>query len=95
MLDPKFNSFAFQLRKTIYTLKQAPKQWPEKFKNFVLTLGIALSNADFCVFLRDNKSGRVFILVYVDHFIIATSNSEIRNELELSLAKEFEIAILG
>jgi hypothetical protein len=41
-----------RLIKSLYGLRQAPKQWHEKFDNTLTTAGFAVNEADTCVYYR-------------------------------------------
>jgi hypothetical protein len=41
-----------KLLKSLYSLKQAPKQWHEKFDRTLTSAGFAMNKADKCVYYR-------------------------------------------
>nr|KAJ0184776.1 hypothetical protein LSAT_V11C900459110 [Lactuca sativa] len=47
-----------KLKKSLYGLKQAPKQWYQKFDDVVLSNGFALNQADKCVYIKFDTSGK-------------------------------------
>ncbi|GKE66334.1 zinc finger, CCHC-type containing protein [Tanacetum coccineum] len=60
-----------KLIKSLYGLKQAPKQWHQKFDKVVLTNGYLLIQADKCIYIKFDESGkRVIICLYVDEMLI-------------------------
>ena len=60
-----------KLIKSLYRLKQAPKQWHQKFDEVVLSNGYLLNQADKCVYRKFDKSGKgVIICLYVDNMMI-------------------------
>ncbi|KAL0324640.1 UNVERIFIED_CONTAM: Retrovirus-related Pol polyprotein from transposon TNT 1-94 [Sesamum calycinum] len=74
-----------KLVKSWYGLKQAPKQWHQKFDEVVLSCGYHLNQSDKCVYNKfDNFGNGVIICLYVDDmFIFGTS------EQQVDLTKEF------
>lgn len=90
--DAKSN--VLKLQKPIYELKQAQKQWHEKFKQYIHTLASKKSNVDPCLFLKDTPNGRVLILIYVDDFIIDSPKKEVTNYFESKFKKELKITDL-
>ncbi|GJZ85618.1 zinc finger, CCHC-type containing protein [Tanacetum coccineum] len=46
-----------KLIKSLYRLKQAPKQWHQKFDEVVLSNGYLLNQADKCVYRKFDESG--------------------------------------
>ncbi|GKA61804.1 zinc finger, CCHC-type containing protein [Tanacetum coccineum] len=60
-----------KLIKSLYRLKQAPKQWHQKFDEVVLSNGYLLNQADKCVYSKFDASGKgVIICLYVDDMMI-------------------------
>ncbi|CAI7812795.1 unnamed protein product [Closterium sp. NIES-53] len=60
------------LRRPVYGLRQAPREWHETLRTTLAALGFAPSTADPSLFLRtDNLLPPFYILVYVDHFASA------------------------
>ncbi|GKC46720.1 zinc finger, CCHC-type containing protein [Tanacetum coccineum] len=60
-----------KLIKSLYRLKQAPKQWHQKFDEVVLSNGYLPNKADKCVYRKfDESSKGVIICLYVDDMLI-------------------------
>ncbi|GKC81201.1 zinc finger, CCHC-type containing protein, partial [Tanacetum coccineum] len=60
-----------KLIKSLFGLKQAPKQWHQKFDEVVLFGGYLLNQADKCVYSKFDESGKgVIICLYVDDILI-------------------------
>nr|GEX95856.1 zinc finger, CCHC-type [Tanacetum cinerariifolium] len=58
---------ACKLVKSLYELKQAPKQWHQKFDEVVLSSGFHLNQSDKCVYSKFDSSGKgVIISLYID-----------------------------
>jgi hypothetical protein len=67
---PGYLASRYKLRKALYGLKQAHKAWNVKLVWDLRRLGfVELANAP-CVFMLKTDEGSVYILVYVDDFII-------------------------
>ncbi|CAI5473998.1 unnamed protein product [Closterium sp. Yama58-4] len=67
----------WSLRRPVYGLRQAPREWHETLRTTLLTLGFAPSFAYSPLFLRTDTSLLPFyILVYVDDFVFATADTE-------------------
>ena len=50
-----------KLLKSLYGLKQTPKQWDEKFATTLTSVGFAINEADSCVYYR---RGGAILLYY-------------------------------
>ena len=59
-----------KLVKSLYGLKQASKQWHEKFDNVMITNRFKINKCDKCVYIKDTKNGYVILCLYVDDMII-------------------------
>ena len=57
-----------KLKKSLYALKQAPRQWYKKFDPFMMSHGYNRTTSDHCVFTSkffdDNFT---ILLLYIDH----------------------------
>ena len=69
-----------KLNKSLYELKQSPRQWYRKFDNFMLVNGYTSSIYDSCVYLkRFNVGEMIYLLLCVDDMLIACrDNNEIK-----------------
>jgi len=80
-----------RLLKSLYDLKQAPKQWHEKFEKTLTSAGFAINESDTCVFYRYGGGKGVILCLYVDDdiLIFGTSIDEI-NDVKLFLSQNFD-----
>lgn len=84
-----------KLRKSLYGLKQASRNWYKKFTSFLKSLGFKQSVADHSLFVFKKEEVFIVALIYVDDVIIA-GNDEIKiQEIKGRLDKEFSIKDLG
>ena len=60
----------FKLLKSLYGLKQEPKQWHEKFNETLLVDGFSSSDVDRCVYTKFVNDDHVIICLYVDDMLI-------------------------
>ncbi|KAJ0838106.1 putative RNA-directed DNA polymerase [Helianthus annuus] len=84
-----------RLRKSLYGLKQASRNWYQKFTSALLTLGYHQSKADHSLFTYKTKDTFVVALIYVDDVIIVGNNSTKIQQTKLSLNEQFSIKDLG
>ncbi|CAI7878894.1 unnamed protein product [Closterium sp. NIES-53] len=65
------------LRRPVYGLRQAPREWHDTLRTTLAALGFAPSTADPSLFLRTNTTLLPFyVLVYVDDLVFATADTE-------------------
>ncbi|GJS51409.1 zinc finger, CCHC-type containing protein [Tanacetum coccineum] len=74
-----------KLIKSLYGLKQEPKQWHQKFDKVVLSNGCLLNQADKCIYSKFDEFGKgVIIYLYVDDMLIFGTD-----QVQVDLTKEF------
>ncbi|CAI5511392.1 unnamed protein product [Closterium sp. Naga37s-1] len=67
----------WSLRRPVYGLHQAPREWHDTLRTTLAALGFAPSTADPSLFLRtDTSLPPFYILVYVDDLVFATADTE-------------------
>ncbi|CAI7876872.1 unnamed protein product [Closterium sp. NIES-54] len=67
----------WSLRRPVYGLRQAPREWHDTLRTTLAALGFALSTADPSLFLRTDATLLPFyVLVYVDDLVFATADME-------------------
>ncbi|CAI7932478.1 unnamed protein product [Closterium sp. NIES-54] len=77
----------WSLRRPVYGLRQAPREWNDTLRTTLAALGFAPSTADPSLFLRTDMSLPPFyILVYVDDLVFASTDTEalalVKSELQ-------------
>ncbi|GJV74865.1 zinc finger, CCHC-type containing protein [Tanacetum coccineum] len=74
-----------KLIKSLYELKQTPKQWHQKFDEVVLSNGYFTYQDDKCVYSKFDESGKgVIICLYVDDMLIFGTD-----QVQVDMTKEF------
>ncbi|CAI7888171.1 unnamed protein product [Closterium sp. NIES-54] len=77
----------WSLRRPVYGLRQAPREWHDTLRTTVAARGFTPSTADPSQFLRtDTSLPPFYVLVYVDDLIFATADTEaltlVKSELQ-------------
>ncbi len=57
------------LKKTLYGLKQSPREWNEVVDNFMIKQRFVKSTADPCIYSRNEDNKRIIVGVYVDDIV--------------------------
>lgn len=84
------------LKKSLYGLKQSPRQWYKRFDSFMINHDYSRSNYDSCVYFRNLSNGSyLYLLLYVDDMLIAANNMSEISKLKSQLNSEFEMKDLG
>ncbi|CAI5942415.1 unnamed protein product [Closterium sp. NIES-65] len=86
----------WSLRRPVYGLRQAPREWHDTLRTTLATLGFTPSTADPSLFLRsDNSLPLFYILVYVDNLVFATADTEVLALVKSELQKRHTCTDLG
>ncbi|CAI7843973.1 unnamed protein product [Closterium sp. NIES-54] len=86
----------WSLRRPVYGLRQAPREWPDTLRTTLAALGFAPSTADPSLFLRtDATLPPFYVLVYVDALIFATAYTEALAHVKSKLQKRHMCTDLG
>ncbi|MBW0493743.1 hypothetical protein O181_033458 [Austropuccinia psidii MF-1] len=80
--------YVLKCKKSLYGLKQAARSWYQTLKNWLIGYGFITSNADPCLFIRN----QTILFSWVDDILVAGNDSiQIINELK----SDFKIKDLG
>jgi hypothetical protein len=84
-----------KLNKAIYVLKQTPRAWFSRLSDKLKSLRFTTSKADSSLFFYSDRSCTIFVLVYMDDIVVASSSMKYTNALIRKLNQEFAIKDLG
>nr|GEW63416.1 zinc finger, CCHC-type [Tanacetum cinerariifolium] len=85
-----------KLIKSLYGLKQALKQWHQKFDEVVLLSGFHLNQSDKCVYSKFDDSGKgVIICLYVDNMLIFSTDQNQVDKTKKFLSSRFSMKDKG
>ena len=93
--DPTKPQFVYKLDKALYGLKQAPRAWFARLSKKLTDLGFSGSKANTLLFFLNRGDVTIFVLVYVDDIIIASSSERATAALLQDLKGEFALKDLG
>ncbi|KAI5349105.1 hypothetical protein L3X38_001992 [Prunus dulcis] len=94
-IDPIRPSYVCKLHKALYGLKQAPRPWFHHFSTFLLFVGFIRSQANTSLFIFQQASHTVFLLLYVDDIVVAGSDSTHLQQFISLLGGHFDIKDLS
>lgn len=73
-IDHTRPSHVCKLKRALYGLKQSPRMWFHRLKEFLLSMGFLGSLSDPSLFVYKDHDKLVYILVYVDDIIVTGSD---------------------
>ncbi|CAI7884070.1 unnamed protein product [Closterium sp. NIES-53] len=86
----------WSLRRPIYGLRQAPREWQDTTRTTLAALGFAPATADPSMFLRtDTLLSPFYVLVYVDDLVFAAADTEALTLVKSELQKRHTCTDLG
>ena len=94
-VDPEKKDLVCKLKRSLYGLKQSPRQWYKRFDSFMTKLNFTRSRFDSCVYLKKSSVSPIYLLLYVDDILIAAKNAAEIQNIKVMLSKEFEMKDLG
>uniref|UniRef100_A0A5S6QSI6 Reverse transcriptase Ty1/copia-type domain-containing protein n=1 Tax=Trichuris muris TaxID=70415 RepID=A0A5S6QSI6_TRIMR len=85
-----------KLKKAIYALKQAGRQWYRKLDHKLRSFGMKPLNADPCIYMVPERNGILKLLVvYVDDTFLLSNDPTWIRTITAELAKQFKLRDLG
>jgi hypothetical protein len=84
-----------KLTKSLCGLKQAPKQWHEKFDVALISAGFSVNEADRCVYYHHGGGQGVILCLYVDDILIFETSLDVINEVKTFLCQSFNMKDMG
>ena len=83
------NSLVCKLRRSLYGLKQAGREWGLLLTSFLVSWGFVRSTIDVCLYTYRSGNLVLWVLVYVDDILIADNCSTLRARFVADISKRF------
>lgn len=84
-----------RLQRSIYGLRQSARCWNRRLDEVLLKSGFKAAVADPCLYVGNSGNTKVFLVVYVDDILVASTNESELEKVCSSLEAEFELTSLG
>ena len=84
-----------RLKKSIYGLKQASRQWYLKFDETIRKFGFKENEEDNCIYAKFRNGKFIFLILYVDDILLASSDVGLLLETKKLLSSNFDMKDLG
>ena len=83
--------YVCKLQRSLYGLKQSPRMWNKTIDDFMLGLKFKKCDSDHCVYMKRDDQDMIFVALYVDDLILASSTSKMLQETKQALNRRFEM----
>jgi len=81
----------YRMKKSIYGLKQASRQWYLKFDGTIRKFGFKENLEDNCVYAKFKNEKYIFLVLYVDDILLACSDVNLLLETKKFLSSNFNM----
>jgi len=93
--DEKKPNHVYKLKKALFGLKQAPRAWFERLRNFFISKGFIMGKVDTTLFTKKIGNDLFIVQIYVDDIIFGSTDEDYCKEFGDMMAKEFEMSMIG
>ncbi|GJX65311.1 retrotransposon protein, putative, ty1-copia subclass [Tanacetum coccineum] len=94
-LNPKFSNRVCKLKRSIYGLKQASRQWNKRFDDEIKKFGFSQNHDEPCVYMKASGSYVTFLILYVNDILIMGNNIPMLQDVKSYLGICFAMKDLG
>jgi hypothetical protein len=92
---PGKEDYLCRLKKSLYGLKQSPRQWYKRFDSFMISNDFQRSQYDSCIYLKFVNGSPTYLLLYIDDMLIVAKSMKEIAALKAQLSHEFDMKDLG
>jgi hypothetical protein len=86
--DEKKPNHVYKLRKALYSLKQAPRAWYERLRDFLLSEGFIMGKVDTTLFTKKIENDLFVLQIFVDDIIFGSTNQKFCEVFRKMMANE-------
>nr|GEU72224.1 retrotransposon protein, putative, Ty1-copia subclass [Tanacetum cinerariifolium] len=94
-VNPKYPNRVCKLKRSIYGLKQASRQWNKRFDDEIKKFGFTQDRDEPCVYLKASGSNITFLILYLDDILIMGNNISMLQSVKSYLGRCFAMKDLG
>ncbi|TPX38764.1 DNA-directed DNA polymerase [Synchytrium endobioticum] len=81
-----------RLKKALYGLKEAPKEWHETLKGWMLNNGFTVLRSDELIYIKRSEDEFIVVLVHVDDMLVGSRGVGSLNKLIDTLRESFDLS---
>nr|GEW77748.1 putative retrotransposon protein [Tanacetum cinerariifolium] len=91
----KYPNRVCKIKRSIYGLKQASRQWNKRFDDEIKKFSFTQNRDEPCVYLKASGSNITFLILYVDDILIMGNNIPMLQDVKSYLERCFAMKDLG
>lgn len=96
LCDLRSGGSVCRLKRSLYGLKQAGRQWNIRLDEQLKYMGLQASLNEPCLYFKNiDSQTKLFVLVYVDDILVASQRGECIEDFKKELATKFELKDYG
>ena len=84
-----------KLKKSLYDLRQSPKNWFGTMDDHLSKIGFRSLKLDLCVYVFEDKTSTAILTLYMDNILLLGNNKQLLGKLKKKLMDRFEMTDLG
>jgi hypothetical protein len=84
-----------KLKKSLYGLKQASRQWYIKFDEVIRSFDFTENKVDNCIYVKFKGKDFTILVLYIDDILLASSYKNMLYEIKSFLSYNFDMKDLG
>jgi hypothetical protein len=85
----------FKLSKALHGLKQTPRAWYERLRDFLTSRGFKIGKVDTTLFTKKIGHDIFICQIYIDDIIFGSTNESFCEEFGKMMSREFEMSMIG
>nr|GEV86776.1 retrotransposon protein, putative, Ty1-copia subclass [Tanacetum cinerariifolium] len=94
-VNPKYSNRVCKLKRSIYGLKQASRQWNKRFDDEIKKFGFTQNRDEPCVYIKASGGNITFLILYVNDILIMGNSIPMLQSVKTYLGKYFSMKDLG
>ncbi|GJX80849.1 retrotransposon protein, putative, ty1-copia subclass [Tanacetum coccineum] len=94
-VNPKYPNRVCKIKRSIYGLKQASRQWNKRFDDEIKKFGFTQNHDEPCVYMKASGSYVTFLILYVDDILIIGNHIPMLQDVKSYLGRCFAMKDLG
>jgi hypothetical protein len=89
------DGYCFRLLKALYGLRSSPRSWWKHLNKFIKTLNFKSCVLEPCLYHMVYKGEQMYLMIYVDDILIASSNLDHIKEIKELFCNKFDMTDMG